>query len=128
MTDIVSTPAPTVQFVAAARRAKTIPLQWPIEYDGKRYDKIVIRRLSAKQVADLIESAKDTPEGEIRLPLFSDTDGNVLPSALLDELDDDDSATLNEVALDFFPRRFLPKKEPDSTPVTGGSTGPSSAK
>lgn len=111
-----------VQHVRA--RAKTLPLAWPLTVNGKTIDKIVLRRLTSKQVQDFIGGIKDQ-EAEVRFPMFYDIDGNQLPDEVMDALDDDDAVMLNGEALDFLPQRWRqPTAGESSPPAAGANTGP----
>ena len=112
------TPAP--RFISECARAATIPLEWPIEFGGKVYDKIGIARLTAREVADFHEKmAKRAETDPFTWPVFRDTDGGALPDGLLDALDIDDRDTLDKAALDFLPRRFRGAAKSASEPPTG---------
>ena len=108
-------------------RSTTMPLHYPAEVDGRVIDRIVIRRMTTGQVAAFIDElqAANGAVQMIRFPMFYDVDGNQLPNALFDELDDDDTTRLTEVAADFLPSRFRVNQEVDTAPVTGGPTEPS---
>lgn len=106
-------PAPVVEpaaFVDPARRLKSVDLDYPLTYAGRRYDRIVLRRLSVSEVTEFGEKLKEMrqsdPDKVVPWPMYFDVDGNRIPDALLDQLDDDDSFALNEVVADFLPRRF----------------------
>ena len=108
-------------FAPGKPRSRTIDLEWPVEFEGTVYETITIRRLSAREVADFIESLRDDPnKDEARWPMYD------VPGAVLDALDDDDSLTLNEVALAFLPRRFRAAPDAASTQSTGSDTEPKS--
>ena len=105
-------------------RAATIPLEYPLDIDGKPLDANVVRRLNAQAVADFLEAIGNSPDTKIlRFPMFYDVDGNKLPDAVIDALDDDDAVALTKATAGFLPRRFRAEgPEPDTTPVTGDPT------
>ncbi len=122
---VADAPAPAAVITHRKNRAATIPLEFPIDVDGKPLDAIVVRRLNAQEVADFLEAIGNSPDTKIlRFPMFYDTEGNKLPDAVIDALDDDDAITLTRATSDFLPRRFRAESpEPVSTPVTGDHTG-----
>ncbi len=93
------------KFVAGKARTETVPLEWPIEYDGKVYAKITVTRPTNAALEEwrnhLAEkrSAGGDIKGE-RLPMFD------APKAVLDALDPDDDDMVSEIAERFLPRRF----------------------
>jgi hypothetical protein len=97
------------------RRHKTIDLQWPFTYDGKRIDRVVIKRMTQAEVAGFVEAVKIARESgsteDTYFPMFYDTDGFLLSDDIMRAMDADDNDALNEVAGDFLPRRFAPKEE-----------------
>ena len=122
-------PAPAAQAASPVithrkDRAATIPLEYPLDVDGKPLDAIVVRRLSAQAVADFLEVIGNAPDTKLlRFPMFYDVDGNKLPDAVIDALDDDDAVALTKATAGFLPRRFRAEgPEPDTTPVTGDPT------
>jgi hypothetical protein len=117
-------PAAPPAFVGGKPRLRTIALDWPVEYDGKVYSRIHLQRLTAKEVADWVESIKD--KQDVRFPLYRDDDGNQIPDVVLDGMDDDDLTALNEAAADFLPRRFRGVMASDSGHGVGDPTEPSS--
>ena len=106
----VTAPPRTVVFADQSKRLTTIDLAYPVNYDGKNLATIVIRRLTASEVASFVESLKSREDNAstaiIRFPMFYDIEGAPIADDVLDALDDDDALKLNEVASDFLPRRF----------------------
>lgn len=78
----------------AGERSKTIPLEWPVEYDGKVYSEITVRRMTGREVQEFFKS-KDDAGG---LPMFD------CPREVIEALDADDDVTINKAVLDFLPR------------------------
>lgn len=110
----VSTTEPTAKFDNSAKRQKTISLEWPFTLDGKRYDKVVLRRMTQAEVAGMIQAineAQGTNTSEIGFPIFYDTDGYLLSDSIIAAMDADDAAALDEAARDFLPRRFRSETE-----------------
>jgi hypothetical protein len=94
------------RFVGGAARVKTVPLAWPVEYDGKVYDEITIKRLTAREVADFSEKLEKEKNGALRWPVFVDGEGAPIPDVVLDAIDDDDNLEIQKALIDFLPRRF----------------------
>lgn len=126
----ITSAGPVVRLLDDGRRSRVVPLEWPIEIDGRVVDAVTVRRLNTKDVADFVAAVQSSPSGGdmrlFRFPMFFDIEGNKLSDAVIDALDDDDTATLTEVASDFLPRRFR-VNDGDITPSTGDHTGLSSA-
>lgn len=101
---------PAPQFVGGKSRVKTVSLEWPVEYDGKVYDAISIKRLTAGEVADFEKKLAAVPGGELRWPIFVDAVGVTIPDAVMDALDDDDNLELQKEMIDFLPRRYRPER------------------
>lgn len=99
------------RFVGSRVRQTSVLLEWPVEYAGKTYDSIGIKRLTAKEVSDFTARLDQEKVGALRWPVFVDSDGASIPDAVMDALDDDDNLALQKVMLDFLPRRFRPETE-----------------
>ncbi len=102
-------------------------LEWPLEYDGREYREITIKRLTAQEVKDLADALRALPEGTPppRWPIFVDAEGAPIPEEVLDALDPDDDTMLQEAALDFLPRRFVAAaRTPESTQPASSTAAP----
>lgn len=114
------------RIVSSRPREREINLDWPVEFSGRKYIKIIIRRLTAAEVAkfqsDIEALLKSDPSAQIRFPLFRDDCGALIPNEVMDALDDDDRFALEAAAADFLPRRFLGAPTQESGQVTGGNT------
>jgi hypothetical protein len=116
------------RFVGDRARVKTIALDWPVEFGGKIYEKIILKRLTVAEVSAFIDTLEG---GKARFPIFVDEDGAAIPGEVMEALDDDDGATIDKESLDFLPRRFREaseEKTTDSRLTTGDSAAPSSAR
>jgi len=102
-------------YVGGKPRIATVPLEWPVEYGGKVYGAITIKRLTTREVAEFMEKLEATEDGRLRWPIFIDGDGVAVPDVVLDALDDDDNMSLQKVLLDFLPRRFRGKPEAEES-------------
>lgn len=87
------------------RRSEIVSLEWPVEYDGRVYRAIQVRRMTAAEVDAFVEEARANA-GAARLPMFS------CPHQVIDALDADDAARVNEIVLRFLPRALQPAEQP----------------
>lgn len=110
-------------FLNAAARRRCVALQWPLEYDGRVYAEILVRRLTVGEVAAWVESLK-AGGNNAHMPIYVDAAGAPIPAAVIDALDDDDGAALDEVVRDFLPRRFRGLQESASDPAAGENSAP----
>lgn len=91
------------RFVNEAGRTERIDLSWPVEFDGKVYDHIIARRMTAGEVASFVAEVQAMPPEErdrARWPIFQ------APTEVLEMLDVEDDDKLGEVVDRFLPRRF----------------------
>lgn len=70
-------------------RTLEVPLQYPAEFEGVVYDKVVVRRPTRAEVQTFVEGGK--------LPIYD------VPEVVFENLDPDDYEKVNEVMLDFLP-------------------------
>ncbi|MDC7784754.1 phage tail assembly protein [Rhodoplanes sp. TEM] len=105
------------RFVGGKPRARVITLEYPIEYRGKLWEQITVRRMTAKELQDFVDQA--SKDGETpKLPMFD------APIEVMDFLDPDDQATVSEAVQDFLPRALRQAEEPH--PASIGGMSPSS--
>jgi hypothetical protein len=113
----VAAPEPP-RFVGGKPRSLTIPLDWPLEYDGKVYSEVTIRRVTIAELETFLAEAIQTIEADGKYypwpPMFD------APRAVMDALDPDDQDRISTAALDFFPRRLLEL----ATPAAGATQEP----
>ncbi len=121
-------PKAAPKFLGARERFRAVPLEDPLEYDGKTYSAIVVRRLTARDVADFEEflqaRLKTEPNARIRWPLYVDANGALIPDAVMDGLDADDKFELDKVAASFLPRQYRDAPATGTPQENGGSTAP----
>jgi hypothetical protein len=108
MNDETQVPAPVARIVGGAPRTKSIALKWPVEFDGRVYTDITVRRITAGEVDVFVQSVRDGVTAPA-LPMFD------APPEVLAAMDADDSATLNEAAADFLPRALRGADTPSAT-------------
>ena len=94
-------------------REKVVPLDWPVEFGGKVYDHLTIKRLSGR---DLMEFRRGASEETADEDMFARMAG--VPRQVIDALDADDFVGVAETCTDFLPRRLLEAAE------RIGATGP----
>lgn len=82
-------------------RFRTVPLEWPIEYDGKTYSEITVRRMTTAEVVAFLEQS-EVEDGKPIFPMFD------VPSEVINALDPDDDVTLGKAVNDFLPRALRP--------------------
>ena len=118
------------RFLSDRPRRQTINLEWPVSFDGRDYRNITLIRLTAGDVSRFQEEIErllsSNSDSKVRLPLFRDENGEPIPDAVMDALDDDDRLALDEAAAGFLPRRFRGLAAQDSGPGTGATTEASS--
>jgi hypothetical protein len=116
-------PAPP-KFISGKPRFRVVTLEEPLEYDGREYREIHLVKLTAKEVADWLETL--AADGSAKFPIFRDAEGARIPDAVLDGLDADDREEVDKAAMDFLPRRFRGVMTSASGPADGEATGPTS--
>lgn len=90
---------PVARIVTKLPREKVIPLEFPVEFDGKMIEAITVRRLSGSEVQAYIESVQ-VGYRSTRVPTID------CPDEVFEAMDDDDRYTVEVAALDFLPRRL----------------------
>jgi hypothetical protein len=97
-------------------------LEWPLEFGGKVYDSIIVRRPTASEVRVFHEQTEAWKSGDPvpRLPLYD------VPSEVIEALDDDDDLRLGEVVQRFLPQRFRAALAQQRSPASGDGSLPAS--
>lgn len=96
--EAVEAAPPAPKFVDNGRpRFRVVPLEWPIEYDGKTYSEITVRRMTTAEVVAFVDQMREDLK-EATLPMFD------VPHAVIDALDPDDADAVNKAVSDFLPR------------------------
>jgi hypothetical protein len=90
---------PSARIVSPKEREKMVPLEYPVEFDGKLWTEIKVRRVSAQEVADYLELLKSDQAFDIP-PMVE------CPIEVWNALDDDDQLAVDEAARPFTPRRL----------------------
>lgn len=110
-----------MSFVGSKVRSMRIDLEWPVEFGGRIWESIPLKRLTHKEVADWVEEIK-AQDASVQFPVLREEDGTPLPDGLLDALDADDFDEVNKAVLNFLPRRFRGAIKNASAPQAGGIT------
>lgn len=88
------------KFAGGKTRSKTIGLDYPIEFGGKVYASITVRRMTGAEVSAWANAA-----GADNLPMFD------CPQEVVDALDADDAEAVSKAVIDFLPRRMRAASE-----------------
>ena len=84
-------------------RTKTVPLEFPIEWDGKTISEVTLHRPKGKDMRRIAEaensSSNKMEAGAVMVATLSD-----LPDGAIDELDFEDFTAISEAIADFFPK------------------------
>lgn len=91
-------PLAVAKIVSPKERERTVPLEYPIEFDGKTYDAIRVRRVTGREVEEFMRALAD--DGAAMPPMVD------CPRAVYDAMDDDDRFEVDQAMLDFLPRRL----------------------
>jgi hypothetical protein len=103
MTDTAEKKVARFVDVPGKSRTKIVDLDWPLEFDGKTYSSVTIRRATIgewRTFWDEVAEGKDP-----YAPWF------VEPREVMDALDPDDDAKVADVVDGFFPDRYRAKTE-----------------
>lgn len=104
-TEVASAIPPAPRFVDESSRSEVVPLQWAIDYDGKTWTEITVRRPGTPEIEawarriDILRKA-GADVTTVPVPIYD------APDAVINALDPDDDDRLTEVAQRFLPRRF----------------------
>ncbi|TIS37495.1 hypothetical protein [Mesorhizobium sp.] len=105
----------TARVVSSAPREKMVPLEFEVEFDGKTWTEVRIRRVSGKEVEDYMEALG---RGERPMPPMFD-----FPLEIYEAMDDDDRLAIDEAVIPFLPRRL--KAAAEQSPPAAGLTSDS---
>lgn len=95
-------PIKEAKIVSPKERHLDVPIDWPVEFDGKTYDTIRVRRISGREVETFIRQvAAMTDQSPAVMPPTFDC-----PLEVYEAMDDDDRLRVEEAALPFMPRRL----------------------
>lgn len=101
MTDTAETPTPPAEarIVSDKPREKFVPLEYPVDSDGKLYEEIRIHRVSGKEMAEFFDRVRGH-DGFVMPPMVD------CPPEVWEALDADDQMTIDEAAQAFMPKRL----------------------
>lgn len=95
-------PVKEAKIVSPKERHLDVPLDWPIEFDGKTFESIRIRRVTGVEVDSFLRQVGSLKDGE-RSPQLPVID---CPVEVYEALDDDDRLRVEEAMVAFLPRRL----------------------
>ncbi|MBO6755763.1 MAG: phage tail assembly protein [Roseibium sp.] len=108
---------PPPKYVGETKREKAIELAFPIEFDGKVYSELTVRRMTGRDLKSL-QQHQNKNEDEAETFLLSIMTG--APVEVINYLDGDDYLSVMEAAEPFLPRRIL--EEAKRTASAGRNT------
>ena len=91
--------APEPRYTSEAPRSKFIPLEWPVEFDGKVYYQIRVHRVTGKEMREFMEKLR-AGNGAVMPPIID------CPIEVWEGMDADDQMTIDEAAAGFMPKRL----------------------
>lgn len=106
----------------ARLRFREVTLEFPVEAGGKLWESVFVHRMTAGEVRDFVEAAREAmAEGKrAALPMVKDGAGKSIPVEILDQFDADDFEAIDEAARDFLPRQL--KEAAERSLATGEAT------
>ena len=104
--DTTEAPAekPVARIITDLPREKVVPLELPVEFDGKTYREIRIKRITGVEMMAYINAVRDQP-GAAMMPTID------CPREVYEALDADDYAEVTKAASDFLPRALKGEDE-----------------
>lgn len=96
-------PKPVAKIVTPKEREASVPLDWPVEWDGHLYEAIRIRRVTGLEVETFVREIQVRDENAPfpKAPMID------CPVEVFEALDDDDRLRVEEAMGPFMPRRLL---------------------
>ena len=126
-------PEDAPRFVGGRLREMTHRLDFPVEFRGKLYEAITLRRPNAAEVGlwfeRLAAATAIDPNASLHFPIFLDDTGQPVPVEVLDFLDGEDDERIMEASADFLPPRLRRMQEAAAALArsAGAATGPKSS-
>jgi len=116
--EVPAVPPPAPPRFVGDNRSEVVSLDFPLEYDGKVYSTVTVRRMTGEEIRQFLDDLLDNDGGRVRFPMFD------APDAVMNALDPDDADKVDEVVERFLPRRLRPAAR--QSPASGATTSPSS--
>jgi hypothetical protein len=91
---------PVARIVSPKEREKMVPLEYPVEFDGKLYTEIRVHRVTGKEVETYMNLVRSGNSSAVA-PMVD------CPQEVWDAMDDDDQEAVDRAARPFFPRRLI---------------------
>ena len=117
-------PTPAVRWLTDKKRVETFDLAYPFELEGVEYRTVIIKRLTAAEVAAFMERMRAAPSDGYRFPMYFIGEEQISDAAW-GTLDDDDVFALMEIGAGFLPARFRQGADTSSGLPTGDTTASS---
>lgn len=89
---------PRAKIISPKERSKLVPLEFPVEFDGKVWSEVEVTRINATELEEYIGAVR---RGEARMPPTVRC-----PVEVWEAMDADDQDAVDEAAMDFTPRRL----------------------
>jgi hypothetical protein len=105
---------PVAKIVTTQEIERLVPLDWPIEFEGKLYEHIRVRRITGHELQSYVEAMGAAGSKSPVPPTIE------CPQAVWDVMDADDMENVGANSMDFMPRRM--KAAGEQTPSSGGTT------
>jgi hypothetical protein len=84
---------------------KMVPLEYPVEFDGKLHEAVRVHRVTGTEIKEYVEKL-GTPDASPFPPSID------IPVAVWTAMDADDTESVLEASLDFLPRRMRTDIDP----------------
>lgn len=110
--EVKDKPTSTARLVGNRSLTKVVKLEYPVEFEGKIYDTLTVRRVKGKDFK-VIARLPDSEEEDVALSVLL----TGAPEEVIREMDGDDYVALQETIRDFLPRKLR-------TAVQVSETGP----
>jgi hypothetical protein len=114
-------------FIDLSGRSRAFPLKYPVVVGGRLYAEIRLARLTVAEVAQFLETVSNGDNrSAIAWPVYRDENGEPIPQAVLNSLDDDDAYAAEQGLRDFLPLRLRALLDGATGRPDGEPTAPSS--
>jgi hypothetical protein len=114
-------------FVDPSGRSRAFKLKYSVTVGGRVYTEIYLARLTVAEVAQFLEAVSNSDKrSAIAWPVYRDENGEPIPQAVLNALDDDDGFAIEKDLIDFLPLRLRALLDGATGRPDGEPTAPSS--
>jgi hypothetical protein len=127
MTEAAEQATDRIAFANPSGRSRAFPLKYPIVVGDRIYSEVHLARLTVAEVAQFLEAVSNGDKrSAIAWPVYRDENGEPIPQAVLNGLDDDDGFTVEQGLRDFLPLRLRALLDGATGRPDGEPTAPSS--